>query len=79
MEKIDIAQKIVWENLLYTITFLVKSSSGFQGTETVARRCSVEKVILEISQNSQENSSASLFLKKETLAQVFSCEFCEIF
>ena len=48
-------------------------------------------MLFEISQNSQENtcarisffnkvaglSSATLF-KKETLVQVFSCEFCEI-
>ena len=59
-------------------------------TEAVVRRCSVEKVFLEISQNSQENTCArvsfliklqawaSNFIKKETLAQVFSCEFCEI-
>ena len=44
-----------------------------------------------MSQNSQENTcaknsfliklqaSASNFIKKETLAQVFYCEFCEIF
>ena len=43
-----------------------------------------------MSQNSQENtcllpephlvsSRASNFIEKETLAQVFSCEFCEIF
>ena len=50
----------------------------------------MKKVFLEISQNSQENTCASLFfnevaglmpatlLQKETLAQVFSCEFCEI-
>ena len=50
----------------------------------------MKKVFLEISQNSQENScvrvsflinlqaSPSNFIKKETLAQVFSCEFCEI-
>ena len=50
----------------------------------------LEKVFLEISQYSQENSYASVsflielqaeacnFIKKETLAQVFSCEFCEI-
>ena len=31
---------------------------------------------LEILQNSQENSYVRV-LKKETLAQVFSCEFCE--
>ena len=50
-----------------------------------------EKLFLEILKNSQENtcarisffnkvaglSSATLF-KKETLVQVFSCEFCEI-
>ena len=58
--------------------------------EAVVQRCSVKKVFFEISQNSQENTCASLFLiklqamgpatllKKETLAQVFSCEFCEI-
>ena len=41
------------------------------------RRCSVRKVFLEISQNSQENACARAS-KIETLAQVFSCEFCEI-
>ena len=47
-----------------------------------------KKIISEISQNSQENICARgsiliklqalNFTKKETLAQVFSCEFCEI-
>ena len=52
--------------------------------EAVARRCSVKKVFLEISQNSQENTFARVsFLIKltfliKTLAQVFSFEFCEI-
>ena len=44
-----------------------------------------EKVFFEILQNSQENTSTTVsfliklqaFIKKETLAQVFSCEFCE--
>ena len=68
--------------------------------EAVAQRCSVKKVFLEVSQNSQENICASVssliklqgarvsfliklqakacnFIKKETLTQVFSCEFCE--
>ena len=48
-------------------------------------------MFLEISQNSEENTCARVsflikleaefcnFIKKETLAQVFSCEFCEIF
>ena len=59
-------------------------------TEAVIRRCSVKKVFLEILQNSQKNTcarvsfliklqtSACNFIKKETLAQVFSCEFCKI-
>ena len=50
----------------------------------------MKKVFLETSQNSQENTCARVFflinlqvfgckfVKKETLAQVFSCEFCEI-
>ena len=36
--------------------------------------CSVKKVFLKNSQNSQENTCD--FIKKETLAQ---CEFCEFF
>ena len=53
------------------------------------QRCSMKKVFLEISQNSQENTCARAsfliklqaynFIKKETLTQVFSCEFCKIF
>ena len=51
--------------------------------EAVAQRCSVKKMFSEISQNLQENTCARVFflvnfIKKETLAQVFSCEFCEI-
>ena len=50
-----------------------------------------KKVFLEISQNSQENTCARIslltkfqawdvqfFIKNETLAQAFLCEFCEI-
>ena len=42
--------------------------------EAVAQRCSVKKLFLEISQNSQENTcarvsvQASNFIKKETLS-----------
>ena len=58
--------------------------------EEVVQRCSVKTVCLEISQNLQENTCArvsfliklqawpaTLFLKK-TLAQVVSCEFCDV-
>ena len=42
-----------------------------------------KKVFLKALQNSQENSCAEVFLhatliKNEALAQVVSCEFCEI-
>ena len=59
-------------------------------SEAVAQMCSAKKVLLEISQNSQENTSARFsffnkvagaacdFIKNKTLAQVFSCEFWEI-
>ena len=60
-------------------------------TEAVAQKCSVKKVFLKIWQNSQENTCAGVYFSitlqasglqlylKETLAKVFSIEFCEIF
>ena len=49
-------------------------------------RCSIKKLFLKILQNSQESTCAesqslrpATLLKKETLAQVFSWEFCENF
>ena len=56
-------------------------------TEAVVQRCSARKVFLEISQNSQESTCCRPpvnfakfynFIKKETLAQAFFCEFSEI-
>ena len=58
-------------------------------SQAVTQSCSVKKVFLKISQNSQENTCARVsfliklqtpgnFIKTETLALVFSCEFCEI-
>ena len=47
--------------------------------EAATRGVLWKKMLLEISQNSQENTCArASFIKKETLAQVFSSEFCEI-
>ena len=40
--------------------------------EAVAQTCSAEKLFLEIA------GAACNFIKKEILAQVFACEFCEI-
>ena len=74
------------------IRLVIKTSLYFthqQKPEPVARRCSVKRVFLEISQNSQENNRARVsflikleaeachFIKIETLAQVFCCEFWE--
>ena len=76
------------EEYLYMDTFLAsKLTSTKEVGFSVARRCSVEKVLLKISQNSQENTYARAssqkpqacnFIEKGTLAQVFCCEFCEI-
>ena len=46
------------------------------------QKCSIKKEFLKISQNSQESTCARPacnFIKKETLAQVLSCEFRETF
>ena len=59
-------------------------------TEAVVRRYSVKKLLLKISQISQENNcarvsfltkllgSACKFIERETLGQVFCYEFCEV-
>ena len=64
--------------MLITATISEQSKRSHQ-------RCSMKKkVFLQISKNSQENTCAKVsFLIKllawpETLAQVFSCEFCKI-
>ena len=67
--------------LLYLIVFMHRTMTEL---EAVVRGCSVKMVFLEISQDSQENtcvrdSDLINFIKKESLAQVFSSEFCEIF
>ena len=59
-------------------------------SEAVTRSCSVKKVFLKVSQNSQKNTCARVsfliklqtsgnFIEKEALEQVLSYEFCEIF
>ena len=60
-------------------------------TETFTQKCFVKKLLLKISQNSKENAcvwvsfliklqaETQYFIKEQTLAQVFSCEFREIF
>ena len=70
-----------------------KKDKILKSIETVAQRCSVKEVFLEISQNFLENTSARAsiliklqawwpetcnFIKKDTQAQVLSCKICEI-
>ena len=62
-----------------------------EDSEAAIRGVLKRKLFLEISQNSQENTCARVssliklqgsmcnFIKKETLAQVFSCKFCQIY
>ena len=49
-------------------------------SKALARRCSVKKVFLKLHRkNSPEKTCSRFFNKNETLAQVFSNEFCTIF
>ena len=74
--------------MLYEDISLVEETAQLikELSEAVALICSVKEVFLQTSQNSQENTCASLFFNKvagqtlflKNLAQVFSCEFCEI-
>ena len=53
-----------------------------EGTEAATRGVLYKKMFLTISQKSQENTwqpQACNFMKKDTLVQVFSCKFFEIF
>ena len=82
----DLTQALIIVENLWEITCDV-----FLCTEAVTWRCSVENVSLKILQNSQETTCARIsfliswwpeagsFIKKESLAQVFSYEFCEMF
>ena len=77
--------------LLSTITKAsCYESERYTVTEAATGGVSIKKVLLEILQNSQENTCVRVsfltkfqtedcnFIKKNTLAQVFSCEFCKI-
>ena len=73
----------------YVMAKIRKKTWWSRDPEAVAQRHSVKKVLLEIWQNSLENTCSRVsfliklqneacnFIKKETLAQVFSCEFFE--
>ena len=69
----ELSQSIITSNLL-----------SWVAAEAATRGVLRKKMFLKISQNSQENPCARVsfltnFVKKKTLAQVFSCEFCKMF
>ena len=74
------------KNIFTNLIIPDKSKNTLHKNRSSHRRCSVRKMFLEMSQNSQENTCARVsflikacnFIKKEALAQVFSCKFCEI-
>ena len=56
--------------------------SNMNGYRSSHPRCSLKRLFLKILQNLLESTCAKVFfliIKKETLAQVFPREFCEIF
>ena len=71
----------ILQDLLCSVSFHTEHRSSH-------RRCSIKICVPKISQNPQENTCARAsfliklqacnFVKKETMVQVFSCEFCEI-
>ena len=78
--------KLVLFRDCFQILFLILLSTLLP--EAVARRCSVKKMFLEISQNSQEKlvlvsfliklqAKACNFIKKEAVAQVFFVDFAK--
>ena len=60
------------------ISKIVKEAQ--QNLEVVVRRCSVKKAFVKLTgKHLCQSLFFNNFIKKVTLAQVFSCEFCEIF
>ena len=66
--------------IVYQLGEVISAIHG--NSEAVVRRFSVKMAFLKIWQNSQEDTCARVsffnFVKKETLVQVVSIEFCEI-
>ena len=83
----------ILSNFHQTVAFIQRSSvkKVFLNKISSQRIRSIEKVFLKIWQNQQENTfarasfliklqaSVCSFIKKKALAQVLSCEFCQIF
>ena len=78
VSKIQITQQIKETIIKITRTYNIESSSEvfYRVVEAVNRKCSVTKIFLKISQNSQKNHRAEVSfekIEKKTPAQAFSC------
>ena len=87
--QLNIKHSGIWK--MSTRLIISTPTISMQGTEAAIHRCFSKQLFLKISQFSQKNTCFSVsfiklsaskavlnFIKKETLALVFSCEFCEI-
>ena len=81
---------MLFQHIIWLIYLYGHCPSSLPTSRSSYRRCFIKKVVLKISQNSQENTCARVsfllnlllicnFIIKEILAQVFSCEFCKFF
>ena len=87
---VEFINKITWKYNLEIYCFCSSIYLEIRNKRNSCPEVFCKKVLLEISQNPQENTCARVpflikmqaetcnFLKNETLAQVFFCEFCEI-
>ena len=88
-EKLAVFWKF-WKDFLENVDKIVGTCKKLSINRSSHQRCSLKKLFSEISQNSQEKICARVsflinlqaqacnFIKKETMALVFSCEFWEI-
>ena len=79
------SSSVLWVIFRLFVTSETSLEISSKRSFVVAQRCSVKKLFLENSQNSQIHLCQSLFfskvaalLKKEIFEQLFFCEFCEI-
>ena len=58
---------------------MIQEQTCFSGNRSSHRRCSLKKAVLRnFTKFTGKHLCQSFFFKKETLAQVFPCEFCDI-
>ena len=66
---------------MHASTFLLPLYKNMRTLQAVTERCSIKKAVLKIFATFKETQLcqrffSNNFIKKQTLAQVLSCEFC---